>query len=246
MVEHVLRKIKKRLFPGPVDISDEYINRLFCANAGMLLRGNLYAFDYAIKNLPSDAPVVEIGSYCGLSTNVLTYYLEKYNKPNALFTCDTWEYMGEKDHLNPGAPYLQMVGEHPSLTREDYMQFVKNSFKQNILMFSSRRLPFSYECTSSSFFSAWEHKAKSADLFGRMEQMGGPISFCFVDGDHRYEYARNDWENLDKYLESGGFVLLDDSGDHISGSRNQLARELKNHSGYEYVLKNPNYLFRKK
>lgn len=246
MVEHVLRKIKKRLFPGPVDISDEYINRLFCANAGMLIRGNLYAFDFAIRHLPSDSAVLEIGSYCGLSTNVLTYFLEKHHRNNPLFTCDTWEYFGEKDHLTPDEHYLQMVGEHPFLTREAYMQFVRKSFEENVKMFSSRRLPFSYALSSGSFFSEWENHAKKQDLFGRIEQMGGSISFCFIDGDHRYEQAKKDWKNLDKFLESGGFVLLDDSGDHISGSRNQLARDLKQHNGYEFVLKNPNYLFRKK
>ena len=58
------------------DISDEdeYVEWLCFANAGMLDRGNLYCFDYAIRNLPSSAPLIEIGSFCGLSTNLITYY----------------------------------------------------------------------------------------------------------------------------------------------------------------------------
>lgn len=57
---------------SPIDISDDYVNWLCYANAGMLHRGNLYCFDYAIRNLPSEAPIVEVGSFCGLSANLLT------------------------------------------------------------------------------------------------------------------------------------------------------------------------------
>ncbi|MEZ4827467.1 MAG: hypothetical protein R3C61_14480 [Bacteroidia bacterium] len=131
-MQYLLRKLKNRLFPGPADISDEFINRLFCANAGMLIRGNLLAFDYAIRHLPSDSPVVETGSYAGLSTNVIAYYLEKHNRVNALFTCDNWSYCGEKDHLHPGEPYMTLVGDHPHLTRAAYMDFVKQSFLRNV------------------------------------------------------------------------------------------------------------------
>jgi hypothetical protein len=57
-----------------IDISDDYINWLSFANSGMLHRGNLYCFDYAIEHLPTEAPIIEIGSFCGLSANVITYY----------------------------------------------------------------------------------------------------------------------------------------------------------------------------
>ncbi len=65
--------------PEPhIDVSDAYIKWLCIANAGMLERGNLYLIDLAMKQLPSAAPVLEIGSFCGLSTNVLTHYKRKY------------------------------------------------------------------------------------------------------------------------------------------------------------------------
>ena len=44
-----------------IDISEEYIDWLCFANAGMLSRGNLYCFDYAMRHLPTEDPVVEIG-----------------------------------------------------------------------------------------------------------------------------------------------------------------------------------------
>ncbi len=42
-----------------LDISDEYVNWLCFANAGMLDRGNLYLMDYAMSRLPSTAPMLE-------------------------------------------------------------------------------------------------------------------------------------------------------------------------------------------
>ncbi|MCB0837088.1 MAG: hypothetical protein KDD99_10540 [Bacteroidetes bacterium] len=80
MMRRLIHQIKNFLFPPYQDISDEYINRLFCANAGMLHRGNLLAFDYAIRHLPQDSVVVEVGSYAGLSTNAIIYYLQKHGK----------------------------------------------------------------------------------------------------------------------------------------------------------------------
>ncbi len=54
-VAQVLRKLAgglDRPYPqGGNDISNDYVNWLCYANAGMLQRGNLFCFDYAIKNL---------------------------------------------------------------------------------------------------------------------------------------------------------------------------------------------------
>lgn len=52
-------------------VSDEYISWLSFANAGMLHAGNIYTMNYAIENLPSNSPVLEIGIFCGLSTYVI-------------------------------------------------------------------------------------------------------------------------------------------------------------------------------
>ena len=41
----------------------EFISWLKFANAGMLDNGNLYCFEYAIEHLPSNSPVIEIGSF---------------------------------------------------------------------------------------------------------------------------------------------------------------------------------------
>ena len=53
---------------------------------------------------------------------------------------------------------------------------------------------------------------RRSDVFGRSFQLGGPISFCYIDGNHTDDLAKRDFENCDRYLEKGGFVLFDDSG----------------------------------
>ena len=59
--ERIIWKMKSALHPV-IDISDQYTELLSGINPGWLERGNLYSFDYAIRNLPSDSPIIEIGS----------------------------------------------------------------------------------------------------------------------------------------------------------------------------------------
>lgn len=47
----------------------------------MLAQGNVYAMEYAITNMPAGKAVLEIGSFCGLSTIVLSYLLDKHASP---------------------------------------------------------------------------------------------------------------------------------------------------------------------
>ena len=75
-------------------VSDNFIKWLFRANPGMFEEGNLWCFDYAIANLPSDAPIVEVGPFCGLSTNLMTYFKLKHSAKNKLFCSDAWDFEG--------------------------------------------------------------------------------------------------------------------------------------------------------
>jgi hypothetical protein len=84
------------------------------------------------------------------------------------------------------------------------------------------------------------------DVFDREVIVGGPISFCYIDGDHSYDFAKRDFENSDKYLEKGGFVLFDDSSDRQNLGSSHLMKEILKNEKYELIIKNPNYLFRKK
>jgi hypothetical protein len=219
-----------------VEVSDDYVKWLCFANAGMLDKGNLYLIEQAMKQLPSAAPILEIGSFCGLSTNVLTHYKRKYGAKNRLVTCDEWEFENDdKDN--------KYLGESPILL-SDYKAFVRESFLRNTRMFSGEDLPYTMEMTSNEFFAAWREGKAAQDVFERPMTLGGPISFCYIDGDHTYEGAKKDFLNCDAFLEKGGFLLFDDSTVENFGVR-KLIPEVVGTGRYELAAQNPNHLFQK-
>jgi hypothetical protein len=231
----VLRRVRNYISP-PLHITDEYVEWLCFANAGMLDRGNLYCFDFAIRNLPSNAPILEIGSFCGLSTNLLTHYKEVHGVKNRLITCDKWEFEGSAKEL---------ISEATSLKHSEYKAFVKDTFMRNARMFSRHDLPYTVEKLSDEFFEAWSREDTVQDVFGRNLKLGGPLSLCYVDGNHTYEYVKRDFQNCDAVLEKGGFILFDDSADGSKWEVCRVIREIKARRDYEVVKRNPNYLFRK-
>lgn len=219
-----------------LDISDEYVNWLCFANAGMLDRGNLYLMDYALSRLPSGAPILEIGSFCGLSANVLTHYKRKHKVQNKLITCDKWEF----ENAGKKSDY---VGDSP-VQFSGYKTFVRESFLRNTRMFSGEDLPYTMEMTSEEFFEAWRGERAAKDVFGREMTLGGRLSFCYIDGDHTYEGAKKDFLGCDAFLEKDGFLLFDDSTVETFGVR-KLMPEVLASGGYALVAQNPNHLFRK-
>ena len=82
-------------------------------------------------------------------------------------------------------------------------------------------------------------------VFERNITLGGSISFAFIDGNHSYDFAKRDFENTDKFLEPGGFILFDDSADNCTFECRHLMKEIEVNPNYEMVVKNPNYLFKK-
>ena len=237
----MIAKLRKLVYQG-VDklttktVDDEYINWLSFANAGMLSRGNVYAMRFAIARLPSKSPVVEIGSFCGLSTNVIRYLLSANGRTNDVISCDKW--------LFEGAEGGGKLGDS-DISHRDYREFVVSTFKKNVEFFSSGNKPYTVEMTSDEFFAAWERGEVARDVFGRDINLGGKISFCYVDGNHTYEFVKRDFGNIDRNLESGGFVLFDDSSDLDPFGLTRLMKEMRRNHDYELVMKNPNYLFRK-
>lgn len=224
--------------PRPeVDISTDYTHWLRCANAGMLSVGNLYCMDYAMRNLPDESPMLEIGSWCGLSANVISYFRMKHGIRNRFITCDKWEYERYKDK--------GFLGDNETITHNEYRQFVKDAYLRNVRFFSRKDLPFTVEATSDDFFRAWENAQKATDVFGRDIQLGGSLSFCYVDGNHTYEFARRDFENCDRFLSAGGFILFDDSVDGSEWEVCKVVQEVLASGRYEFVIKNPNYMVKK-
>jgi hypothetical protein len=222
--------------PPQVDFTDDFVKWLCFANAGMLDKGNLYLIETAMRQLPSAAPIFEIGSFCGLSANVLTHFKRKYARKNRLVTCDKWQFENagkDGDH----------IGKSPVLF-SDYAAFVRDSYIRNTRLFSADDLPFTMEATSDEFFAAWKQKKEARDVLGRPMTLGGPLSFCYVDGDHTYEGAKKDFLNCDAFLEKGGFILFDDSTIEAFGVC-KLMPEVAATGRYKLAATNPNHLFQK-
>jgi hypothetical protein len=229
----------KRRVTGAVAASwSSYLDWLTFANAGMLDRGNVWSIDYALSHLPSAAPMLEIGSFCGLSTNVIGYLKQRHGVTNRLYTCDRWQFENS-DHGT-------MLGDSKAITHAEYRAFVKATFERNVRFFSSADLPFALELFSDEFFEAWNKRETRSDVFGRECTLGGPLSFCYIDGNHTYENARRDFEHCDEALDRGGFILFDDSADDSGWDVCRVVVEVAASGRYELIAKNPNYLFRKK
>ena len=216
---------------------DHYLDWLTVANAGMLTRGNVDCFAHALRHLPSGAPIVEIGSFCGLSTNTITHLKAVAGVSNKLLTCDKWVF----EDATSGT-----IGPATAIAHSELRAFVKDSFLRNVRMFSSHELPSTIELLSDEFFEKWRRSESVSDVFGRACQLGGPISFAYIDGDHRYEAARRDFEHCDEFLERGGFVLFDDSADGSGWEVCRVVRDVARSPRYELITHNPNYFFRKR
>jgi Methyltransferase domain len=207
---------------------------------GILAEGNIDAMEYAIAHIPPGKPILEIGSFCGLSTVILSYLLTKYSLSVPFFTCDKWEFEGQQLGAH--------LGDSLSVTHDQYQSYVKDTFLRTMQTFAADHLPNTVQCFSDDFFQRWSRGQKAVDVFGRSVTLGGDIGFCYIDGNHTYDFAKRDFENTDRVLAPGGFVLLDDSADdsRLFPEVNQLAREVASGIKYELISHAPNYLFRKK
>jgi hypothetical protein len=216
---------------------DEFVRWLRYANAGSLDPGNTWSMDYAIRNLPSGNPLVEIGSFAGLSANVICHLLRKHGRGNVFFTCDNWDVTGQ-----------QLTGRiaESELAFSDYAEYVKASYLRNVEFFSPRNRPHTIQAGSTEFFEKWSRGEQLTDVFGRSVRLGGPISFCYVDALHSCEAVRREFESIDRYLDSGGFILFDDSSVSSPFELKRLMPEIARTGRYELVHQNPNFLFRKR
>jgi hypothetical protein len=242
VIGSALRHTANRIDPNSTVNSEtkqtsEFLRWVGYAVPGMLDAGNIKAMQYAISNMPLGYPILEIGSFCGLSTVILSYFLDKLSLSTSVFTCDKWEF--ETQQL--GKP----LGDSSSVTHDMYKAYVKSTFIEVMHTFAAKRLPHTIECTSDEFFSRWFENEHTVDVFDRPVLLGGKISFCYIDGNHSYEFAKRDFENTDKALVSGGFILFDDSADGSDWEVNQLTRKIAAGHQYKVVSNNPNYLFQK-
>jgi hypothetical protein len=91
------------------------------------------------------------------------------------------------------------LGDSP-VSHADYRSFVKDIFLYNVRMFSTDDPPYTVEKFSDEFFAAWRASEEVTDVLGGWLRFGGPVSFCYINGNHTYEQARRDFENCDEFL----------------------------------------------
>jgi hypothetical protein len=223
---------------------DLFIKRIrsLVIGEGMLLKGNIPLMELAIKEMPSQGSVLEIGSYGGLSTNLIIYFLKKHHRNNLLFNCDAWIYEGYNDGIEE---HPLFIDGRDDVSRADYSVYMKNAFINSIRLLSSKKLPHSFHMDSALFFNKWNSNQTNVDLFGVHTQLGGPISFAYIDGGHSFEVAWNDFKNVADHLVKCGFILLDDSADHMNYGSSKMMEAIKKDKRFKIVSKNPNYLLQK-
>jgi hypothetical protein len=220
-------------------LEDDYINWLCRVNGGWLdaRDGNIAAFNYALERCPPEGALVEIGSFLGLSTNILSYLRRKHHREQQpFFNCDPWCFEGTE----------QLIGGYFDASSREYRDYARDVFRRNVEVFSQGLLPHSFEKTSDEFFREWRAAAELSDLFARPVKLGGPMSFAYVDGNHSYEGTREDVNNVSEFLLPGGYMLLDDTNAGSPFGCRQVALELLKDKAYEIVAVSPNHLFRRK
>ena len=240
----MLHKLLNRLKQND-ELSDPFIKRLrsLVIGEGMLKPGNIRLMDMAIQQMPEHGSVIEIGSYGGLSANLLIYLMDKHGRNHPFFTCDAWIYEGYTDHVKD-KPETHIDGR-PDVARSAYAAYMKQVFIQATTLLSSHRLPYSFHMHSDTFFETWAAGETATDVFGRTRQLGGGIAFAYIDGGHSYAVARSDFNHVARHLMKGGFILLDDSADDDQFGSAHLMTEIKQDARFKVVGKNPNYLIQK-
>jgi hypothetical protein len=201
---------------------------------GWLHPGNIELFDYCFANLPSDAPVIEIGSFAGLSLNTIIHLLKRQGRSNPVFSVDDWNWKNYTNDYPDDSPVSQ----------EEFTRAVIETFRRSVSLFSRGNLPYHIVSNSDRFFAEWAAGNSNTDFFSREIVLGGPISFAYIDGDHSYEQSLKDFQNVDRHLEVGGFVVFDDSNESWPGSW-RTAREAAERNDYRLVDKRPNYCIQK-
>lgn len=238
MFQKLRNKFIKKL-PYP----DRFILRLPSSTigCGMLHEGNIYLMDYAIKNMPESEYVLEIGSWAGLSTNLLLHLMKKYDRKAQFLGCDPWMYGYQE--TEEGERFT--IDGRDDISKADYMAYIKNGFMASARLFHKANLPYTFHLKSDEFFEYFDQKTPITDVFDRTTTLEGQISFAYIDGNHTYEFVKRDFENVNRRLAPNGLILFDDSFDGAGFGSAHFMKEIKQHPQFKIIARNPNYLVQK-
>lgn len=206
------------------------------ATGGWLTQGNVDALYYGLKHTRDvEGRIREIGAFCGMSSNIITLFKRILGIKKKLITIDAWG-KGFTDENQ-----LAFTG----ISQRAFHDYARDSYLERVKFFSSDDLPSPIKGFSTDIMDLWAKNETLTDLYGTQIDLGGPIAFAFVDGDHSYEVSKLDFENIDRDLSPGGMILFDDSGVRDKRGSSQTAQEVAASGKYKVISKNPNFLVQK-
>ncbi len=217
-------------------ILDDYGRMIVKSVAGGLHPAVPGALEFAMSNLPYDAPIVELGAFCGLSTNLLAHCKVKQGLRNRIIACDSWG-------LGPAEKTQAQTEQSGS----DYGHFLRASFINSITTFCPEPHPYGVEMRPHEFSASWKRHEVVQDVLGRDIELGGPISFCFLRQKGQDYDVLQVLQDCDEYLSSGAFLLLDHCCSFSARKElENVFRHVKSSGKYELLIDGACRLLRRK
>ncbi len=155
---------------------------------GFLSQAEGEALYNAVASLDGDAPVVEIGSYCGKSTIYLGLGCQAGGR--ALFAVD--HHRGSEEH-QPGELF-----HDPELVDDTGNVDTLREFRRNMTAAGLNDTVIAVLTSSTRFAAAWQ----------------GPVGLVFIDGGHSLDAALDDYRAWAGFIEAGGCLAIHDVYPH--------------------------------
>lgn len=157
---------------------DEFVKNV--VTLGESLSGHLtkreMVFIATLPFLKKEGAILEIGSFKGKSTIVLSKSAEKVSAKKQIHACDTFELSQETDP--DGDPLILF-----------------DTFKQNLQKHHVLEQVTIHKMSSQKLAENWKL----------------PLKVLWIDGDHSYQGAKQDFDNFKKFLSPGSIICFHDT-----------------------------------
>lgn len=144
---------------------------------------NKHSRDFLMKMMPKDSVGVEIGTWMGAFPQ---RFLE-VNKPKKMYLIDPYKHFEQFDRSCYGGNDMDQK------KMDDIYEFVANLFKKQI---ENGRIEI-LRNTSDNVVSQFEKDS---------------LDWVYIDGNHSYDFVKQDLANYFPKIKSGGFITGDDYG----------------------------------
>ena len=151
---------------------------------------------YITSLLPKQSTLVELGSRFGSSSAFLVSAMREFSIEGNLHCVDLWETGDQTKTYSSEYPvpaFTRGMGYHASYAHKKFIEQTESVGVRDRIT---------------------EHKM-STDAFA--ETWTDPIDYMFIDADHLYDAVHKDWNNLNGFVKSGGFVSFHDYGCQFPG-----------------------------